>query len=165
MKRKDILMSSLGLQTIFPHCLNIFKQSKNLKMFFHSGGKGMELFSEIEHTQVSILAKYLFQENLLVRIQQKFSVLSQSIRICVPIIKTLNFGVILYSTKYTYSLYLFFVLDFANKVLMLKVKCQIAHIKDKMKCSDTQKNTKNINSYALTISPPNTFHTLCNFNI
>lgn len=68
-------------------------------MFFQLGEVGIGLFSEIEYIQVFILVKYLFLENLVVRIQQK--ILSYIIRMFINI-KNFNFMVIFYFFEYVY---------------------------------------------------------------
>ena len=136
MKRKDCLMNSLGRQDFLTAL--IFLNSINLKTCFSFRRKGYGTVREIEHTWVSILAKYLFEDIF----RRKISILSHRIRVCVPVIKTFNFGVILYFPKYTYSLHLFFL--FYKWSINVKDKKRLPHIKDKMKYSNMQKNLKSI---------------------
>lgn len=135
MKRKDCLMNSLGRQDFLTAL--IFLNSINLKTCFSFRRKGYGTVREIEHTWVSVLAKYLFQDIF----RRKISILSHRIRVCVPVIKTFNFGVIIFLN--TLIPFIFFFL-FYKWSINVKDKKRLPHIKDKMKYSNMQKNLKSI---------------------
>jgi len=135
MKRKDCLMNSLGRQDFLTAL--IFLNSINLKTCFSFRRKGYGTVREIEHTWVSVLAKYLFQDIF----RRKISILSHRIRVCVPVIKTFNFGVIIFLN--TLIPFIFFFL-FYKWSINVKDKKRLPHIKDKIKYSNMQKNLKSI---------------------